>query len=247
MHKYFGFLGQVSKQGREPTAYRFALIETVNLKKYFKVNGGLLHAVDGVSIQIKEGATLGLVGESGCGKSTLGRLILRLIKPTGGEIRYGGEDILGLSKKEMLNYRKKMQIIFQDPFASLNPRMSVFELIAEPLIMNKVCTSKKEMMELVFDIMNMVGLAPRFINSYPHEMDGGRRQRVGIARGLALKPNVALLEVLMTFGLIVHEVSYSAAGDLAGDTLESVIGTGPYRLTEWKPTEIMVFESFDDY
>lgn len=164
------------------------LIKTVDLKKYFKVNGGLLHAIDGVNIDINVGDTLGLVGESGCGKSTLGRLILRLIEPTAGEIYYDGVNILKNNKKEMRPFRSKMQIIFQDPFSSLNPRMSVFELIAEPLIMNKICSNKKDLERAIFNVMNTVGLAARFVNSYPHEMDGGRRQRVGVARALALNP-----------------------------------------------------------
>ena len=164
------------------------LIKTVDLKKCFKVNGGLLHAVDGVNLEIKAGNTLGLVGESGCGKSTLGRLILRLIEPTSGAIYFGGENIQDYNKNEMRCMRANMQIIFQDPFSSLNPRMSVFELIAEPLVMNHVCDNKRDLSQRIFSLMNTVGLAARFVNSYPHEMDGGRRQRVGVARALALNP-----------------------------------------------------------
>jgi len=164
------------------------LIKTVNLKKYFNVNGGLLHAVDGVNIEIQKGKTLGVVGESGCGKSTLGRVVLRLLEATSGEMYFEGKDILKFNRQEMKNIRRQMQIIFQDPFSSLNPRMSVFELIAEPLIMNHVCKSKDEMAGKILDLMDTVGLAERFINSYPHEMDGGRRQRVGVARALALNP-----------------------------------------------------------
>lgn len=162
------------------------IIKTVGLKKYFKVSGGLLHAVDNVNLEIQKGKTLGVVGESGCGKSTLGRLMLRLIEPTGGKVFFEGKNILQNNKKEMEHIRKSMQIIFQDPNSSLNPRMSVFELIAEPLVSNKVYRNKDDLAKEVFRLMELVGLAGRFVNSYPHEMDGGRRQRVGIARALAL-------------------------------------------------------------
>lgn len=164
------------------------LIRTVNLKKYFTVNGGLLHAVDGVNLEIQKGKTLGVVGESGCGKSTLGRLVLRLLERTSGEVYFEGKDIFKFNRPELKKIRREMQIIFQDPFSSLNPRMSVFEIIAEPLIMNHVYRSKYEMAGKILDLMETVGLAERFINSYPHEMDGGRRQRVGVARALALDP-----------------------------------------------------------
>lgn len=164
------------------------LIKTVNLKKYFNVNGGLLHAVDGVNIEIQKGKTLGVVGESGCGKSTLGRVVLRLLEATSGEIYFEDKNILKFNQQEMKKIRRQMQIIFQDPFSSLNPRMSVFELIAEPLIMNHVFKGKDEMAGKIKSLMDTVGLAERFINSYPHEMDGGRRQRVGVARALALNP-----------------------------------------------------------
>lgn len=164
------------------------LIKTVDLKKYFNVSGGLLHAVDGVNLEIKKGQTLGIVGESGCGKSTLGRLVLRLIDATSGEVFFEGKDILKYNKREMKKVRREMQMIFQDPFSSLNPRMSVFELIAEPLIMNKICKTKNDITARIMELMDIVGLAERFINSYPHEMDGGRRQRVGIARALSVRP-----------------------------------------------------------
>lgn len=164
------------------------LIKIIDLKKYFKVNTGYLHAVDGVNIEIKKGQTLGVVGESGCGKSTLGRLVLRLLEATSGEMFFEGNDILKYNRQEMHKIRHQMQIIFQDPFSSLNPRMSVMELIAEPLIMNHVYKSNREMTEKILSVMDMVGLAERFVNTYPHEMDGGRRQRVGVARALALNP-----------------------------------------------------------
>lgn len=164
------------------------LLQTINLKKHFKTSKGMLHAVDGVDIEISKGKTLGIVGESGCGKSTLGRTILQLEKPTSGKIMFEGKDVTNLKSKDLLALRRDMQIIFQDPFSSLNPRMSVYELIAEPLIRNKVFKNKNEQYERVLSLMKTVGLAERFVDIYPHEMDGGRRQRVGIARALALKP-----------------------------------------------------------
>lgn len=165
-----------------------SLVETVDLKKYFKVRGGILHAVDGVSIKISKGKTLGIVGESGCGKSTLGRTILRLLEPTSGDIKYKGKSIVYYNKGEMREMRKKMQIIFQDPYSSINPRMSVIEIIAEFMIVNKIYENKKECFNQAVKIMDTVGLARRYANIYPHELDGGRRQRIGIARALSLQP-----------------------------------------------------------
>jgi len=164
------------------------LIETRNLKKYFKTKRGMLHAVDGVDLQINKGETLGLVGESGCGKSTIGRVILRLLDATDGEVLFNGENILKYNREKMRGMRENMQIVFQDPFASLNPRMSVFETIAEPLKINEKAKSNSELYDMVLSLMETVGLAERLRNSYPHELDGGRRQRIGIARALALKP-----------------------------------------------------------
>jgi peptide/nickel transport system ATP-binding protein len=165
------------------------LLRTVNLKKYFRVGKNrLLHAVDGVDVEVEAGSTLGVVGESGCGKSTMGRLVMGLLPATSGQIFYDGVDILRCTKTELAERRRKMQIIFQDPYSSLNPRMSVFELISEPLVMNRACASKKEQLARVMELMEIVGLAERFINSYPHEMDGGRRQRIGVARAIALRP-----------------------------------------------------------
>ena len=166
------------------------LLEVRNLKKYFKTGRGIVHAVDDVSFTIERGKTLGVVGESGCGKSTLGRNVLRLQNPTSGEIIYDGTDITNLSVSEMKDKRKDLQIIFQDPYSSLNPRKTVYEIIAEPLIFNKIYKGQpKEAVEKrVRELMDTVGLASRLINSYPHELDGGRRQRIGIARALALDP-----------------------------------------------------------
>ena len=164
------------------------LIETRELKNYFKTSKGMLHAVDGVNLSISAGSTLGVVGESGCGKSTLGRTILRLIEPTSGEILYNGQNIAAYNTRQMLSIRKEMQIIFQDPFSSLNPRMSVRDIIAEPIRVCKLCHSNAEINQRVDRLMDTVGLASRFENAYPHELDGGRRQRIGIARALAVEP-----------------------------------------------------------
>jgi peptide/nickel transport system ATP-binding protein len=164
------------------------LIKIIGLKKYFKTPFGDLHAVDGVSLEIGSGKTLGVVGESGCGKSTLGRSVLRLIKPTEGEVWFKGENILTYNKNKMFKARKEMQIIFQDPYSSLNPRLTVGELIAEPLIVNKVCPDKQSMRNKIAELMETVELSDRFTHVYPHELDGGRRQRIGVARALALSP-----------------------------------------------------------
>jgi len=166
------------------------ILEVRNLKKYFKSPRGMVHAVDGVQFSIERGQTLGVVGESGCGKSTLGRCILRLIEPTEGEVIFEGPDICKLNKRELKELRKDMQIIFQDPFSSLNPRKTVLEIISEPIIFNKLMkgASKAEIENRVLELMDTVGIAERLINSYPHELDGGRRQRIGIARALAMNP-----------------------------------------------------------
>ncbi len=164
-----------------------ALLEVKDLRKYFKVPKGFLHAVDDVTFNIEEGKTLGVVGESGCGKSTTGRAILRLLEPTSGEVIFNGVNVTKQNKQEMRNLRRQMQIIFQDPYASLNPRMSVSEIIAEPMKLHKLY-SKDEIFAHTQELMKTVGLAERLTNSYPHELDGGRRQRIGIARALALNP-----------------------------------------------------------
>ncbi|WP_243129812.1 oligopeptide/dipeptide ABC transporter ATP-binding protein [Clostridium sp. 1001271st1 H5] len=164
------------------------LIEAIELKKYFKSPKGMVHAVDNVSFRVERGKTLGVVGESGCGKSTLGRAVLRLLEPTSGRIIYGGSDITKLSRRKMDAMRSNMQLIFQDPYASLNPRMTVSELIAEALLVCKTCETKSERDSRVHELMDVVGLAQRLVNTYPHELDGGRRQRIGIARALAVNP-----------------------------------------------------------
>ena len=165
-----------------------AILEVQNLKKYFKTSRGMLHAVDDVSFSIERGKTLGLVGESGCGKSTTGRVLLRLLEPTAGKVLFNGEDIAQLSKLEMRKKRKEMQIIFQDPYSSLDPRKTVQQIIQEPIQEHKLIRNKKQMEEHVLKLMETVGLAERLVNAYPHELDGGRRQRIGIARALAMEP-----------------------------------------------------------
>ena len=164
------------------------ILEVKNLKKYFKTARGLLHAVDDVSLTIERGKTLGIVGESGCGKSTTGRAILRLVEPTDGQVLFNGVDITALSARKMQEMRHQMQIIFQDPFSSLDPRKTVSQTIAEPIIENKILKDKKAINERVKELMETVGLAERLVNTYPHELDGGRRQRIGIARALAMEP-----------------------------------------------------------
>lgn len=166
------------------------ILKVTHLKKYFSTPGGTLHAVDDVSFSIFKGETLGVVGESGCGKSTLGRVILRLHEPTSGEVVYNGENILHRNAKAMKTLRAEMQIIFQDPFASLNPRMTVGQTIADPLIIQGIYkkSDKMGLRKKVKEMMELVGLADRLINTYPHELDGGRRQRIGIARALGLNP-----------------------------------------------------------
>ena len=164
------------------------ILEVKGLKKYFKTPRGSLLAVDDVSFSIERGKTLGLVGESGCGKSTTGRSILRLIEPTAGEVYFEGKDITKLNKGEMRKLRRDMQLIFQDPFSSLDPRKNIGQIISEPIKINKLCSSKQETLCRVAELMDIVGLSHRLINSYPHELDGGRRQRIGIARALALNP-----------------------------------------------------------
>ncbi|OLZ09961.1 ABC transporter ATP-binding protein [Sulfobacillus thermosulfidooxidans] len=176
------------------------LMEVRDLTKYFPITGGLfsrvvgqVKAVDGVSFDLRRGETLGLVGESGCGKTTTGRAVLRLIEPTSGTIKFEGRDITRLGKKEMRALRKEMQIIFQDPFGSLNPRMSVGEIIEEPLVIHHM-GNRKEREERVRKLLEVVGLASYHTRRYPHEFSGGQRQRIGIARALALNPKLIVAD-----------------------------------------------------
>lgn len=165
-----------------------ALIEVQHLKKYFDVPNGTLHAVDDVSFKIEKGTTMGVVGESGCGKSTLGTTLIHLQESTGGKILFEGRDVTHLDKKELRTYREDVQIIFQDPYSSLNPRYNIARTIMEPLEISGRFKSKEEIRREADRIMDLVGIEERLRGSYPHELDGGRRQRVGIGRALALNP-----------------------------------------------------------
>ena len=208
------------------------LLTVTHLKKYFDVPAGHLHAVDDVSFSIKRGETLGVVGESGCGKSTLGRVLLGLHPATSGDIIFEGMDLSTFSKKEMIPIRREMQIIFQDPYASLNPRFTVAQIIEEPLRLHKVCKNAEERRKRVEELMEMVGLPRRAYNLYPHEFDGGRRQRIVIARALAMNPKMlffdeptsaldpeitaGILKVLrqladekMTMIIVTHEIDFA--------------------------------------
>ena len=167
------------------------ILEVKHLKKYFNTPKGTLHAVDDVSFTLERGKTLGIVGESGCGKSTTGRAILRLIEPTAGEVIFNGEDITKKNKEQMRLLRREMQ---QDPYASLDPRKTVSEIIGEPLKLQKLIPDAKKRAERVHELMEVVGLADRLINTYPHELDGGRRQRIGIARALAMEPKLIICD-----------------------------------------------------
>jgi oligopeptide transport system ATP-binding protein len=176
------------------------LLEVRDLTKHFPVHKGVLsrsvgwiRAVDGVSFTLKEGETLGLVGESGCGKTTVGRCLLRLIEPTAGEVQFEGKDLLGMDREELRKVRARLQIIFQDPYSSLNPRMTVEEIIAEPL-RNHIRTSRGEIRERVSFLTEKVGLHPEQARRYPHEFSGGQRQRIGIARALALNPRAIICD-----------------------------------------------------
>lgn len=176
------------------------LLETKDLRKYFSGKKGLFHlnppvvkAVDDINLTIHKGETLGLVGESGCGKSTLGRTILKLIPMTSGQVIYNGEDIAAYDKKQMWEMRKRMQIIFQDPYSSLNPRMTVYDLVSAPLEVYGI-GSAAERKEMVISILNDVGLDKQYLNRFPHEFSGGQRQRIGIARALILNPEFVVCD-----------------------------------------------------
>ncbi|WP_442509022.1 ABC transporter ATP-binding protein [Novipirellula sp. SH528] len=177
------------------------LLDVQNLKVHFpfsrgslfRPERGVIRAVDDISFQIKEGETLGLVGESGCGKSTTARAIIGLVPPTAGTIRLNGSDVTGLRDREMLPYRRQVQMVFQDPFASLNPRMTVGGIIGEPLVVHNLAQGRDRKLEVI-RLMELVGLNPRFLNRYPHEFSGGQRQRIGIARALAVEPKLILCD-----------------------------------------------------
>ena len=238
------------------------ILEVKNLKKYFATPKGMLHAVDDVNFTIEEGKTLGVVGESGCGKSTTGRAILRLHEPTSGEVIFNGENILTKNKDEMRLLRRQMQLIFQDPYASLDPRNTVSEIIGEPLKLQKIIPDKAKRLEKVYELMETVGLAERLVNTYPHELDGGRRQRIGIARALAMEPKfivcdepVSALDVSiqaqilnlmqdlqeqmgLTYMFITHDLSvvHHFADDIAVMYLGQLIEKAPSGMLFDKPT-----------
>ena len=238
------------------------ILEVDNLTKFFNTPGGQLHAVDGVSFKIEEGRTLGIVGESGCGKSTTGRTILKLLEPTGGKIIFDGQDITNYSRKQMRPLRQEMQMVFQDPFSSLDPRQTVMQLISEPIIEHKLLKSKSDIEERTLELMRTVGLAERYMNVYPHELDGGRRQRIGIARALAVRPKlivcdepVSALDVSiqaqilnlmqdlqeqmgLTYIFITHDLSVvnHFADDIAVMYLGQLIEKAPSELLFDKPT-----------
>ncbi len=169
-------------------------LEIKNLKKYFQRPAGWLHAVDDVSFTLEKGRTIGVVGESGCGKSTLGRLVARLCDATGGQILLEGENILDCKGRRLKALRRKIQMIFQDPYSSLNPRKTIYNTIAEPVVTQRMFQKRSELESKVLEVMRNVGIAERNVNSYPHELDGGRRQRVGIARALALNPELIVCD-----------------------------------------------------
>ena len=199
----------------EATTQREKLLEINHLKKYFHVKNGLLHAVDDVSFYIEKGETLGLVGESGCGKSTTGRTIIRLLEADGGEVIFHGKNIHDLNATEMKDFRRHVQMVFQDPYSSLNPRLSIFDLIAEPLTNQHEYQRDKAKLEArVKELMDIVGLSHRLINAYPHELDGGRRQRVGIARALAVEPEILLMDESTS---ALDPISTSKIEDLAAE------------------------------
>lgn len=178
-----------------------SFLKVENITKNFPIHGGFLgrevasvKAVQNVSFELKKGQTLGLVGESGCGKSTLGRCILRLIEPTSGKVTFNGTDVTAASANEMRALRRKMQIVFQDPFASLNPRMTIGEILKEPLIIHQLFSSGKDQLDRVHQLLELVGLRKDSLSRYPHEFSGGQRQRVGIARALAVDPELIICD-----------------------------------------------------
>ena len=246
-------------------ATKSPLLEVKNLKKYFSVPNGMLHAVDDVSFSIEAGKTLGIVGESGCGKTTTGRAILRLEEPTSGQIIFDGTDITHLNKRDMRSMRRDMQIIFQDPFSSLNPRKTVSQTIEEPIKLAGLIPDRDKRFMRVLELMDTVGLAERLINTYPHELDGGRRQRIGIARALALNPRfivcdepVSALDVSIqaqilnlmkrvqkdtgiTYVFITHDLS--VVNHFSDDIMVMYLG----RMIEKAPAEILFAEPTHPY
>lgn len=198
------------------------LVETCNLTKEFKTksgswgkSSGVVHAVTDVNLKIFEGETLGVVGESGCGKSTLGRLILRLIEPTRGEVCFDGKNLGNLKSEELRDMRRQMQMVFQDPYASLNPRLKIKDIVAEPLITHQITENKEENTEIVQDLLKKTGIRPEFMNRYPHQFSGGQRQRVSIARALALNPRLIVCdEPVSALDVSIQSQILNLLGDL---------------------------------
>lgn len=241
------------------------ILEVKNLKKYFKTAKGTLHAVDDITFQMERGTILGVVGESGCGKSTLGRTILHLLDSTDGKIFFEGKDITEINRAQFKALRREMQIVFQDPFASLNPRMCVKEAIEEPLIIFGESGSKAEREKRVRELMQVVGLAENLALSYPHELDGGRRQRIGIARALALNPKfivcdepVSALDVSiqaqilnlmqdlqkernLTYMFITHDLS--VVKHISNQIMVMYLG----QMVEYAPTDDLFFHQYHPY
>jgi len=202
------------------------LLDVKGLKKHFPIKRGIIFskqvgatkAVDGLDLFVREGETLGMVGESGCGKSTTGRLILRLIEPTAGQVTFDGTDLLKLNKSDMRVMRKKLQMVFQNPYASLDPRMTVGDIIAEPLRVHKMFSSSSDMKKRVRELLDCVGLNPAYTERYPHEFSGGQRQRIGIARALALNPKLIIAdEPVSALDVSVQAQVLNLLNDLQGE------------------------------
>lgn len=201
------------------------LVETRDLTKEFKTKSGAwgknkatVHAVTDVNLNVYEGETLGVVGESGCGKSTLGRLMLRLLDATRGEVFFDGTELNTLKEEELRHMRKQMQMVFQDPFASLNPRLKIKEIIAEPMITHNMYTGKGEMEDRIADLLKKTGIRPEFMNRYPHQFSGGQRQRVSIARALALNPRLVICdEPVSALDVSIQSQILNLLGDLQAE------------------------------
>lgn len=204
---------------------RKVLLETKDLTKEFKTKSGAwgknkatVHAVTDVNLHVYEGETLGVVGESGCGKSTLGRLMLRLLDATRGEVFFDGTELNTLKEEELRHMRKQMQMVFQDPFASLNPRLKIKEIIAEPMVTHNMYTGKGEMEDRIADLLKKTGIRPEFMNRYPHQFSGGQRQRVSIARALALNPRLVICdEPVSALDVSIQSQILNLLGDLQAE------------------------------
>ncbi len=206
------------------------LLRADNLTKYFAVRRGFparrlrqVHAVDGVSFGLRRQEVLGVVGESGCGKSTIGRMVVRLIEPTSGKVVFDGVDITALAKRDLRNWRRRLQIIFQDPYSSLNPRLTIGSIVAEPLVIHKLCT-KTEIRNRVADLLKKVGMSPDHMRRYPHELSGGQRQRIGIARALIVNPELIVAdEPVSALDVSVQAQVLNLLGDLKEEFRLSLI------------------------